>query len=122
MINPKGHRIIVKPDKVEDMSAGGIILQVDEKLEKAGIQRGVLVAVGDQAWKAFSTDFTGEPWANVGDYIYYSRYAGKIQIDPIDDEEYMILNDEDVLSVITEGSNTIPENAIKDIVTRKEVV
>ena len=122
MINPKGHRIIIKPDKVEDTSAGGIILQVDEKLEKAGIQRGVLVAVGDQAWKAFSTDFTGEPWANVGDYIYYSRYAGKIQIDPIDDEEYMILNDEDVLSVITEGSNTIPENAIKDIVTRKEVV
>lgn len=114
MIRPNGHRVIVSPDKVETESAGGIVFAgVDERLEKAGVQRGVLVAYGEQAWKAYSNDFTGEPWANVGDYIFFSRYAGKLLIDPIDDAEYMIMNDEDVLAVIQEGSNAVPENTLQ---------
>jgi len=115
MRQPKGHRVIVKLDSVETVSAGGILLQgsIDERLEKAGIQLGIVVAYGDQAWKAFSTDFTGKPWANVGDYIFFARYAGKILIDPIDGEDYMIMNDEDILAVIEEGSNTLPDNKIK---------
>lgn len=103
MINPTGHRVLVKLDKVETTTSSGIILNIDEKLEKGGMQTGILVDHGHQAWKAFSVDFSGEPWANKGDYIYFSRYAGKFVKDPADPEtEYMIMNDEDILGVITD--------------------
>jgi len=103
MIKPTGHRVLIKPDKVEKTTASGIILNVDEKLEKGGIQTGLLVDHGPQAWKAFSIDFNGEPWATKGDYIYFSRYAGKFVKDPADPEtEYMIMNDEDILGIITD--------------------
>jgi len=96
MITPSGHKILVKPEAVETKSAGGIIYgNFDEKMEKAGVQQGTLVAFGNQAWKAFSAEFDGKPWADIGDYLFYSRYAGKILVDPIDGEEYMIMNDED---------------------------
>ena len=112
MIKPTGHRVLIKPDKVEKTTASGIILNIDEKLEKGGVQKGLLVDHGNQAWKAFSTDFTGKPWANKGDYIYFSRYAGKFVQDPADpDTEYMIMNDEDILGVITDE---IPEYMISD--------
>lgn len=114
MIKPNGHKVIVKPDDIEEVTEGGIVLTgvINERLEKAGINRGILVAYGNQAWRAFSNDFTGMPWANVGDYVLYSKYAGKLIQDPIDGTEYMIMNDEDVLAVITEGSNHIPENPV----------
>ncbi len=113
MINPSGHKILIKPEAVETESAGGIIYgNFDERLEKSGIQRGVLVAYGSQAWKAFSRDFDGEPWAELGDYLFYSQYAGKILIDPVDDAEYIIMNDEDVLAVVTTGSNTVIDNKV----------
>jgi len=103
MIEPTGHRVLVKLDKVEKTTEWGFALDIDEKLEKGGIQMGVLVAVGPQAWKAFSVDFTGTPWAKEGDYIYFSRYAGKFVQDPAErDKDYMIMNDEDILGIITD--------------------
>lgn len=103
MIRPTGHRVLIKPDRIEKTTAGGIILTMDEKLEKGGIQRGLLVDYGPQAWKAFSVDFSGERWAEKGDYIYFSRYAGKFVQDPADpDTDYMIMNDEDILGIITD--------------------
>lgn len=113
MITPNGHKVLVKPDETEKKSKGGIIFAgVDERLEKANMQVGMLVAYGKQAWRAFSNDFTGLPWAEVGDYVLWSRFAGKIIIDPVDGEEYMILNDEDIIARITKGSNEIPENRV----------
>lgn len=102
MIKPCGHKVIVKPDDIETETEGGIILKVDEKMEKGGIQRGILVAHGNQAWKAFSNDFTGKPWANPGDYVIFAKFAGKFIQDPFTEEEYLIMNDEDVLAIITE--------------------
>ena len=103
MIKPTGHRVLIKPDRIEKTTAGGIILTMDEKLEKGGIQRGLLVDYGQQAWKAFGVDFSGERWAEKGDYIYFSRYAGKFVQDPADpNTDYMIMNDEDILGIITD--------------------
>lgn len=94
-IHPTGYRVIVKPDEIETETASGIVLVQDEKLERAGQQRGTLVAVGKEAWKDDS-----EPFAEVGDWILYSRYAGRVVEDPITDEQYWIMNDEDVLCVL----------------------
>ncbi len=121
MIKPTGHRVLIKPDKVEKTTASGIILGIDEKLEKGGIQRGLLVDHGDQAWRAFSIDFTGEPWANKGDYIYFSRYAGKFVQDPADpDTEYMIMNDEDILGIITDELPEYLDNKARDKLNNRE--
>ena len=101
MITPIGHKILVKPDKVDTTSKGGLILAIDEKLERAGQIRGTLVAMGSQAWKAFSSDFTGAPWAQIGDRVIFSRYAGKCVIDPETEEEFQLMNDEDLVAIVT---------------------
>lgn len=121
MIKPTGHRVLIKPDKVEKTTASGIILGIDEKLEKGGVQKGLLVDTGPQAWKAFSVDFSGPPWATAGDYIYFSRYAGKFVQDPADpDTEYMIMNDEDILGVITDEIPEYMTNEAQEKLNSKE--
>jgi co-chaperonin GroES (HSP10) len=100
-IRPCGHRILVKPDPIETTTSGGIVIVMDEKLAAADQMVGTLVSVGDQAWKAFSKDYNGEPWAKVGDRVLYARYAGKVVEDPESGEDFVILNDEDCVAVLT---------------------
>jgi co-chaperonin GroES (HSP10) len=40
------------------------------------------------------------PWANVGDRISYSRYAG-VSMKGSDDGQYVLINDNDVLAVLS---------------------
>lgn len=94
-IKPAGHRVLVKPLPLDEKTKSGIILAHDERKEKAQI-RGTVVAVGPNAWKAFDG---GEPWASVGDEIWYAQYGGYLVRDPETDEEYRLLNDEDVCAV-----------------------
>lgn len=98
MLVPAGHRVLVKPDTVEEVTKGGIILTatVKEKDELAGIF-GTVVAVGDTAWKDYSS---GEPWAKVGDRVAFAKYGGFIIADPATDEQFRLLNDEDIVAVI----------------------
>lgn len=101
MIEPLGHRLLVKPEKIEDIDdnfkrarAAGLIIESDElKREQAAVDRGEVVAMGATAF----VDFGGVPWCKVGDKIAYTRYGGKIIKDPEDKQEYIILNDEDVI-------------------------
>lgn len=94
MIHPRGYRLIVRPDELETQTAAGILIVTDEKLEKAGQMRGTLVSVGSRCWEG--TD----PYAQIGDWVLYSRYAGKNLEDPETREQYVILNDEDILAVL----------------------
>ena len=99
MINVKGYRILVKPDDVETVTAGGIILAIDEKLEKSGQQFGTVVGIGHTAWTGGNDE---TPWCEEGDRILFSKHAGRFVYDPVDDSEYMIMNDTDVLAVVGE--------------------
>lgn len=97
MIKAVGHRVLVKPDEIEKETAAGIILVQDEDRQFAAQEYGTIVDIGPDAWK----DFTGEPWAKVGDKIIYSRYGGKIVREPGEtdiNKKFVILNDEDVLA------------------------
>lgn len=106
MLIPVGHKILVKPDVVEKeyaVEGTDIKLQLvlNERQEQGAQVKGTLVAVGADAWKAFGKDFTGKPWASVGDRIYYSRYAGKAIEDPEEPEVYyLVMLDEDVNCII----------------------
>lgn len=107
MINPLGHRILIQPDKLDDIDparkrakAAGIEL-LDERdesvLQRAGVDKGTVIAIGTTAFK----DFGGESWCSVGDYICYAKHAGKWVKDPETDENMLILNDEDVVCSLT---------------------
>lgn len=103
MIKPCGHRVLVKVQPTERKTAGGIVIP-DSALEKnqRDQQKGELIAVGENAWKSFDD---GTPWAATGDLILFSRYGGKIVFDE-DGTEFRILNDEDVVAVVSPNVTT----------------
>ncbi|HNS31518.1 MAG TPA: co-chaperone GroES [bacterium] len=94
-LRPLGDRLVVEPLEAVEKTKGGIILP-DTAKEKP--QEGKVVAVGKG-----KTDENGKPMAmevKVGDKILYGKYAGtEITIDNV---EYMILREEDVLAVVDE--------------------
>ena len=99
---PAGHRVLIQPDQVQkehDLGNGfKLAIVMNERAEKAAMIIGTIVAVGQNAWKAFDQ---GDPWAKVGDKVYYSKYAGKFLIDPESGVEYLVINDEDVQAIVT---------------------
>lgn len=108
MIIPLLHRILVKVDKIEDKDeafkrahAAGIYIQRDEReREQAAIDTGIVVAIGDTAFKDFGT---ASP-IKVGDYVCYAKYGGKAMEDPYTKEKFVALNDEDVIAKFKEGA------------------
>jgi co-chaperonin GroES (HSP10) len=106
-----GFRILVRPDPIEEVSKGGIVLALDERLERGAQVTGVVLDVGPEAYRAFNKAAYGllywlfpmffyRPWIKVGDHIYYARYAGKRVLTPDTKEELLYLNDEDVAGLV----------------------
>jgi len=122
MIEMKGYRLLVKPDKVEKTyGESKIILAQNEKMEKTGIQRGTVISVGPNCWKAFrevdekGKEHNGNQWVKPGDYVLFARSAGRFVYDPFEDaddseNEYLVMNDEDILAKIKKGLNPKFEN------------
>ena len=99
-----GHRVLLKPHFDEDIISEGALegfkLDVGEtfKREKAATVVGKVVGIGPMAWKAFDGDNPDwEPWAKVGDIVYFAKYGGKFIT--IDAEDYIIIQDEDVQAI-----------------------
>lgn len=96
-----GHRVLIKPDFLEEVTDWGFKIDVGEtfKREKASVVIGTVVQVGDTAWKAFDGDRPEwKPWAQPGDIVHFAKYGGKFIT--VGEEEYVIVNDEDVQAVI----------------------
>ncbi len=106
MITPLLHRILVKQDKLEETNQdylrakrAGIIIpeHEDNKRAQAGVDTGTVVAIGATAYK----DFGVSPPVKIGDQIAFAKFSGKVIIDPKDGQEYVALNDEDLVVVIS---------------------
>jgi len=98
-IQPTGHHVLVKPDKVKEKTDGGIYLAPQSREdEQRASTKGILVAIGVSAWLEFAD---GKPWAKVGDSVRYAKYAG-VEMDGKDREKYVLLNDEDILAVLND--------------------
>jgi len=106
MIVPLLHRIIVRQQKLTEAhkeykraEAMGIIIpeHEDNKRAQAGVDKGVIVSMGPTAYRDFNTDVP----IKVGDMVAFARFSGKTIIDPKDDEEYVALNDEDIVAILT---------------------
>jgi chaperonin GroES len=87
-VTPLHDRVIVKPAKAEEKTAGGIIIP-DTAKEKP--QRGVIVAAGPGK--------KDEPvTVKVGDTVLYGKYAGtEIQIEG---EDLLIMRESDLLAIV----------------------
>ena len=94
-VKPVTHRIVVKPDPLEEKTDSGIILSRNSRQEKAATVTGVVVEVGSTCFKDYNS--TAEDEGIVpGVRVYYAKYAGA----ELKDEEHIILNDDDVIGVI----------------------
>ena len=92
-IQPLGDRVLVKPVEKEEVHKSGIIIP-DTAKEKP--QEGEIIAAGPgklgEDGKRLSMD------VKAGDRILYGKYSGtEIKIN---DEEYLIMREEDVLGII----------------------
>ena len=83
-IKPLGDRVLVKVEKADQKTAGGIYIP-DTAQEKT--QNGVVLAIGDDE----------EITVKVDDKIIYDKYAGTSV--KVNDEEQLILKAADILAV-----------------------
>jgi chaperonin GroES len=92
-IQPLGKRVLVQADKIEEKTAGGLVLppsaSEDQKPETGVV---VVLGKGKEDGKEVSFDIS------IGDRIYFKKYsADELEID---DEKYLLLSSEDILAII----------------------
>lgn len=92
-IRPLGERVVVKPLPQEEKTKGGIVLPETAKDKP---QEGEVVAVGPGRLLDNGTRVPID--LKVGDRVLFSKYAGNEV--KIDDEEYLIMREADILGVI----------------------
>jgi len=110
MVIPCGGRILIKPDPVETKTKSGIVLAIDEKREGAASVTGVVIAIGELAWKEFvdgKWKQVYEPYAKVGDRVQYRRYTGVIVEGDTPEETYLLMNDTDVLGRVEKETQNV---------------
>jgi chaperonin GroES len=90
-LRPLGNRIVVEPITEEETTKSGIVLP--DTVDKEKKAEGKVLAIGD-----------GEKIQKLnlkeGDKVLFGKYAGEDV--KVDDIEYKILTDEDVLAVVNE--------------------
>ena len=92
-LQPLGDKVVVERDESLDTTAGGIFLP-DSAKDKPS--RGTIIAVG--TGKLLDDGTRGELQVQKGDRILFTSYAPE----PIniDDEEYLLMSESDILAVI----------------------
>lgn len=106
MIKAIGFRALIKPDEVVKKTAGGIYLALDERMELNAQVVGTIVEIGPDFAVAFRP--TLPAWGlKPGDKVFYAKYAGKWVKDPETEEEFLFVNDEDIVGKV-ETKNEAP--------------
>ena len=105
MLKPLLYRVLVKQFTVEETDplfaaakrAGIEIAQTEQRIRtEQAVDRGTVVGIGSVAFKEWGDN----PVVEVGDDVYFAKYAGKIVKDPFTAEKYLALNDEDLICKI----------------------
>lgn len=92
-IEPLDVKVLVKPDPVEEKTAGGIILaDATKEKSKYAATKGTLVARGPNAFKDWGIDAAPASGARV----LHAQYAGS-RFKGDDGEDYVVMNDEDIV-------------------------
>ena len=88
-LKPLGNRVVVSPLTEEETTKSGIILP--DTVDKEKKAEGKVLAIGDG-------EKITKLGLKVGDKVLFGKYAGEEV--KVDEKEYKILSDEDVLAVI----------------------
>lgn len=98
MLRVLGNRVVLKPCEAEDKTPGGVILPDTAKERPL---KGVVIAIGPGI--RLENGMVVPPDVKVGETVVYRSFAGF----PIKDgdEEYIVINENDILAVIEEGNN-----------------
>ncbi|MFM2002162.1 MAG: 10 kDa chaperonin [Planctomycetota bacterium] len=92
-LQPMGDRLVVQREQSESKTAGGILLPDSAKEKPA---RGTVISLG--TGKLLDDGTRSKSQLNVGDRILFTSYAGENV--EIDDVEYLLMREDDVLAVI----------------------
>jgi len=92
-----GNRVLIRPKELESMSKGGIAISYgsNEKIHKMASQEGEVVQIGPESWSDYKTQ-----WCSVGDKVIFAQYSGKFVTDPETEEDFIVINDEDIQVII----------------------
>lgn len=94
-ISPLDVKVLVKPDAVEEKTAGGIILaDTTKEQKKYAATRGTLIDHGANAFNEWGDVTKPKP----GDRVIFAQYAG-LRIKGDDGEDVVLMNDEDLVGV-----------------------
>lgn len=99
-VHPAGHRVLVKVEKVEEKTEGGIYIPEHVREREERLQEiGTIVAIGPTAFD----DYGGlDKWGlKPGDKVLFSRSGGKEIRYPGVEDGLRVLNDEDIIAVIS---------------------
>ena len=119
-ILPNGNRILVKQDKIEKTTSGGIFIPdvVSDRHQQSACF-GYVIEIGPDSsrhttkiieglvngiMKMIGRETTGysEPLANAGDRVIWVMYSG-VKVTGEDGDEYHLVNDEDIVARISKG-------------------
>jgi len=105
---PTGNKILVRVEEVQNVTDSGIIIVTEgEQGERAQMNQfiGTIVAVGPMAWAdQWVYDCDGNrtrcPWAQVGDRVKFTKFAGYLHFEEDEpDAKYRVMHDLDVVLV-----------------------
>ncbi len=88
-LKPLGDRIVVKPLQEEEVTKSGIVLP--ETVEKEKKEQGEVVSVGNG-------EKIQKLGIKAGDKVLFGKYSGEDVT--VEEVEYKVLKDEDVLAII----------------------
>ena len=100
-ILPTEYKVLVRPDKVAEKTAGGIYKpEVARDRDQHAATIGTLVAISPMAfkfddWPPQSKDLVPK----VGDRVVYQKYIGS-EIEGKDKETYRLINDKDIQAIL----------------------
>jgi co-chaperonin GroES (HSP10) len=102
---PTGWRIAILPYRGAERTKGGIALAEEtQRKQQLSTVCGYVLKVGPLAY-ADEGKFPSGPWCAKGDWIIFGRYAGA-RI-PIDGGEIRLINDDEVLGVVSDPEDVL---------------
>ncbi len=99
-LKPVGWAVLIKPYTPEIKK--GVIELPQSVLDRQRTLdlRGIVIDIGPAAWKNEDA-----PRAKVGDKVLISQFAGTMMVGPLDNDQYRIINANDIFAVITDEGN-----------------
>ena len=93
MLKPLGDRVVLKVQKEEEQSIGGIVIASNAKEKPT---TGEVIAVGNG--RILDNGLRVEPEVKVGQSVVFDKYAGSEV--KYEGEEYLVIRENDIIAVV----------------------